>query len=311
MSKPKSKVPWRTVHGVLLLDKPAGMSSNQALQRAKYLFLAEKAGHTGSLDPLATGMLPLCFGEATKIAGLLLGARKVYETEARLGVETDTLDAEGEVVRQRPIPVLSNAQVESVLRGFVGEIEQIPPAYSAIKRDGVPLYRLARAGEPVEVEPRRVQVHSIELLGLRDGMLKLRVHCGSGTYIRSLVRDIGDALGCGAHVAALRRLWVAPFEGADMISLEQLEALSHSQRMERLMGMEPALSDQPSVQLDAADAEKLSAGQRLPCPHAPGEYIAWCEGKVRAKVRIDDAGVMHPQRVLHSFPTEAGLHGKT
>lgn len=302
MSKPKSKVPWRPVHGILLLDKPSGMSSNQALQRAKYLFLAEKAGHTGSLDPLATGMLPLCFGEATKIAGLLLGARKAYETEARLGVETDTLDADGEAVRHRPVPPLSPVGVETVMRRFLGDIEQVPPAFSAIKHKGVPLYRLARAGEPVQPSSRRVHVSGIELLDLQAESLRLRVDCGSGTYIRSIVRDLGEALGCGAHVTSLRRLWVSPFAGAPMYTLDQLERMDYAGRLELLVGMEQALVDRPALELSADDAERLSAGQRLPSAHPPGDYIAWSEGRVRAKVRVDEQGLILPERVLKVFP---------
>ena len=199
------RLPLRSVDGLLLLDKPAGMSSNAALQRVRKHFRAEKAGHTGSLDPLATGLLPICFGEATKVAGLMLGARKAYDTEARLGVVTDTDDADGQVLREREVPLLDAHAVERVLKAYIGRISQRPPIYSALKQGGEPLYAKARRGEIVEVPEREVDVHALELLSINGTSLRLRITCGSGTYVRSLVRDIGEDLGCGGHVVALRR----------------------------------------------------------------------------------------------------------
>jgi len=219
---------FRRLDGILLLDKPQGLSSNQALQRVRHLFRADKGGHTGSLDPLATGLLPVCFGEATKIAGGLLGARKAYETVARLGVVTDTDDAEGQPLRERPVPAINIDTIDAALAQLAGRIQQRPPVYSALKRGGEPLYAKARRGEVIEVEAREVEVHAFELLNaadLLDGdepLLRLHVECGSGTYVRSLVRDLGELLGCGAHVAELRRLWVDPFREPRMWTLEAL-----------------------------------------------------------------------------------------
>jgi tRNA pseudouridine55 synthase len=187
----------RAISGILLLDKPQGLSSNAALQKVRWLLRAEKGGHTGSLDPLATGLLPLCFGEATKIAGLLLGSRKAYETEALLGATTTTDDAEGEVVQRRDVPALDDATIRAALAALTGRIVQIPPIYSALKQDGVPLYARARAGEDVQAKPREVEVQRFELIGRDGDRLRLLVECGSGTYVRSLVRDLGERLGCG------------------------------------------------------------------------------------------------------------------
>ena len=225
MSK-KPRTVFRALHGLLLLDKPAGLSSNQALQQARHLFRAEKAGHTGSLDPLATGLLPICFGEATKIAGLLLGSRKAYETVAVLGATTDTDDADGQVLLERPVPALDDATIEAALAPLRGAIRQRAPIYSALKQGGEPLYAKARRGEAIEAPERDVVVHDLRLLE-RDGpRLRLHVECGSGTYVRSLVRDLGETLGCGAHVAVLRRLWVDPFTQPRMFTLDELRALA-------------------------------------------------------------------------------------
>ena len=274
-AKARPRTVFRPLDGILLLDKPRGPSSNQALQRARHLFRAAKGGHTGSLDPLATGLLPLCFGEATKIAGGLLGARKAYDTVARLGQVTDTDDADGQVLRERPVPVLDIATIDAALSRLTGRILQRPPIYSALKRGGEPLYAKARRGEEVEVEPREVDVHAFSLLSADDlvdaaegvapgGILRLRVECGSGTYVRSLVRDLGEALGCGAHVAELRRLWVDPFRDPRMWTLEELQALAA--RGERsllacLLPLERGMASWPPVELDAAQARRLGRGQ--------------------------------------------------
>ena len=218
----RGKVSWRDVRGILLLDKPRGMSSNAALQEARAMFAAEKGGHTGSLDPLATGLLPICFGEATKIAGLLLGSRKAYETDALLGATTSTDDADGEVLAQRPVPELDPATIHDELARLTGRIRQVPPVYSALKQGGERLYRRARRGETVEAPEREVEVSRFELLGRDGARLRLLIECGSGTYVRSLVRDLGERLGCGAHVVALRRLWVEPFLTPTMHTLDQL-----------------------------------------------------------------------------------------
>ena len=241
------------------------MSSNQALQRVRHLFRAEKAGHTGSLDPLATGLLPVCFGEATKIAGLLLGNAKAYETTARLGVTTDTDDADGQPLRERAVPVLDDAAVTAALQAFLGRISQRPPIYSALKQGGEPLYAKARRGETVDVPEREVEVHSIELVSLEGDVVSLRITCGSGTYIRSIVRDLGEALGCGAHVLTLRRLWVDPFRQPRMCTLDELRALADAEgeaALEALLlPVDAGLVEWPRVALDAAQAAALGQGQ--------------------------------------------------
>ena len=260
---------FRPLDGILLLDKPAGISSNQALQRVRHLFRAEKAGHTGSLDPLATGLLPVCFGEATKIAGYLLGSDKAYEVEARLGATTDTDDADGVVLRERPVPALERSGVEAELAKFLGRIQQRPPIYSALKQGGEPLYAKARRGDAIEVPEREVQVRSIDLLELHERTLRLRVECGTGTYIRSIVRDLGEALGCGAHVTALRRLWVAPFRAPSMHSLESLQALAADGEASLeavLLPVSAGFEDWSRIELDAAQARQLGQGQAVPVP---------------------------------------------
>ncbi|MDR3387782.1 MAG: tRNA pseudouridine(55) synthase TruB [Rudaea sp.] len=263
----RAKPVFRDVSGILLLDKPQGLSSNQALQKVRHLFGARKAGHTGSLDPLATGLLPICFGEATKIAGFLLGSRKAYDAELRLGATTDTDDAEGATLRTRPVPVLDAVVIESALVALRGLVVQTPPAYSAIKQAGVPLYKRARRGEDVQAPPREVQVHRLDLVE-RDGeLLRLHVECGSGTYVRSLARDLGESLGCGAHLTALRRIWVDPFIRPEMLTLERLEhdrsegGLAAIDR--RLLPLEAGLAALPTVHLDAIQARRLRHGQRL------------------------------------------------
>lgn len=276
MARPAKKR-WRDVHGLLLLDKPRGLSSNQALQKARHLFAAAKGGHTGSLDPLATGLLPLCFGEATKIAGLLLGSAKAYETECRLGITTDSADADGAVVATRPVPPLDEAGIERALAGLRGRIRQVPPIYSALKRDGEPLYRLARRGETVEIEPREVEVKRLELIGREGDCLRLHVECGSGTYVRSLVRDFGEALGCGAHVTSLRRLWVEPFNSPKMTTLAELEALAAGgyEALDRLLlPIEAGLGAYPVVVLDEQDSLRLRQGQVVRLAREPGLYVA-------------------------------------
>ena len=260
----------RNVNGILLLDKPQGLSSNQALQKVRRLFDARKAGHTGSLDPLATGLLPVCFGEATKVAGYLLGAHKAYEAELQLGVTTNTDDAEGEIVRQRPVPAVDATTIEAALSSLRGRIVQVPPAYSAIKQGGVPLYKRARRGEDVDVPSREVDVHRFEMLARDGDRLRLLVECGSGTYVRSLARDLGDRLGCGAHLTALRRLWVDPFRAPRMWTFAQLEGRASvagaASLDELLLPIEQAVQALPALHLDASEAEKVRYGQRFARP---------------------------------------------
>ena len=214
---------FRDITGILLLDKPQGLSSNQALQRVRSCSTRARPAIPAVSIRMATGLLPICFGEATKIAGHLLGARKAYEAECRLGVTTTTDDAEGEALQTRPVPDLTGADIEAALSTLRGRITQTPPVYSAIKQGGVPLYKRARRGEDVQVPSREVEVYRLDLVEHAGDLMRLQVECGSGTYVRSLARDLGERLGCGAHLTALRRLWVEPFLQPVMIGLEQLE----------------------------------------------------------------------------------------
>lgn len=295
---------WRPVDGLFLLDKPQGITSNAALQRVRRHFRAEKAGHTGSLDPLATGLLPICFGEATKIAGLLLGARKAYEVEACLGVTTDTDDADGQPTSHREVPLLDAHAVERVLKGYHGRILQRPPVYSALKRGGEPLYAKARRGEVVEVAEREVDVFAIEVLALAGARLNLRITCGAGTYVRSLVRDLGEDLGCGAHVVALRRLWAEPFRSPAMVTLDQLEAVDNRSppglaALDQLLSpVESGLADWPRLNLDEVAATRLAQGQRWEIDAADGLKVAYrADGRALGLVSVE-SGLLRPQRLF-------------
>jgi tRNA pseudouridine55 synthase len=260
----------REVDGILLLDKNPGLTSNAALQEAKRLFNARKAGHTGSLDPLASGLLPICFGEATKLSGFLLNTDKRYRVVAHLGVRTTTGDAEGEVIARSPVPPLDVAAVESVLARFRGEISQIPPMYSALKHQGQRLYDLARQGVEVERAPRQITIHELRLLSLEAERLSIDVHCSKGTYIRTLAEDIGAALGCGAHVIELRRTAVGAFEvdgGAHCI--EHLSALDEAARDACLLPPEAILDSLPALTLGDSLCFYLRQGQPVFVPRAP------------------------------------------
>lgn len=283
-----------SVDGIVLLDKPGGETSNRALQRVKRLFGARKAGHAGSLDPLATGMLPICLGEATKIAGLLLGARKAYRAEGLLGVSTDSADADGEVVATQAVPAgLDAAAVEAAMARFRGRIRQVPPIYSALKQGGVPLYRRARRGEQVSAPPREVEIFRFELLELAGDRILVEVECGSGTYIRSLLADLGEALGCGAHVTALRRLWVSPFRGQTMHRIEELESFREDpQGLARcLLPLEAGLIGVPEVHLDAEGSRAVADGRRpgLPAPADPC-VLRGADGRILALGGADAEG---------------------
>jgi len=256
---------WKQVDGVLLLDKPLGMSSNDALQKARRLFSAAKAGHTGTLDPLASGLLPLCFGEATKFSADLLDADKVYVATLQLGVTTDSGDAEGQILTQQPVTV-GEADLLALLPRFTGALEQIPPMYSALKRDGRPLYELARKGVTVEREPRRIVIRSLELLSFAQDTAVLRIACSKGTYIRVLAEDIGAALGCGAHLAALRRTGVGDLDIARAVTLAELEVLDEAQRLARLTPVDTLLQTLPAVSLDEAAAQRFGHGNAVPPP---------------------------------------------
>ena len=299
-SIPNRKISWREVHGILLLDKPQGLSSNAALQKVRRLLRAEKGGHTGSLDPLATGLLPLCFGEATKIAGLLLGSRKAYETEARLGLTTTTDDAEGEVVERREVPAaLADATIHSALAGLTGRIVQVPPVYSALKQGGEPLYRRARRGEDVTAAPREVEVHRFELQARAGDRLRLLVECGSGTYVRSLVRDLGERLGCGAHVTVLRRTWVEPFLAPRMHTLDELNRLAETDPAALdglLLPLEEGLAGYPQACLDAGQAGRLRRGQAIDWTGPAGRCVALDPAGRAVALAEAAAGQLRPLR---------------
>jgi tRNA pseudouridine55 synthase len=299
----------RDVHGILLFDKPEGFSSNQALQIVRRLYGAAKAGHTGSLDPLATGLLPICFGEATKIAGLLLGSRKAYVTEAKLGETTKTDDAEGAIVETREVPALDDAAIEAALVSLTGRITQIPPAYSAIKQGGEPLYRRARRGEAVEAPVREVDVHAFRLVGRTSTALTLEVECGSGTYVRSLVRDLGERLGCGAHVASLRRVWVEPFLAPAMTPLETLRSLAEAGGTSALdallIPLEEGLVGHPRVAVDEAAAARLRHGQPAIVPGAPPGRLVALDPAGKAVALVESAG--GELRSLRGFNPAPGL----
>ena len=265
MNAPRTRVQRRPVHGVLLLDKPLGLSSNQALQKAKWLLRAEKAGHTGTLDPLATGVLPLCFGAATKFSQQHLDADKTYETTVRLGVKTSTADAEGEAIETREVRC-TPGQVVEVLDRFMGPISQVPPMHSALKKDGKALYEYAREGETVEREARHVVIHDLELLDMQlqgdAPFLRLRVHCSKGTYIRTLGEDIAEALGCGGHLSALRRVVTGPFEEAQCVTLSALERMDDKQRLAALRPVDVLLPGYTEVSLDSENAGRFLSGVR-------------------------------------------------
>jgi len=294
----------RRVNGILLLDKPPGMTSNAALQVVKRLYQARKAGHTGSLDPLATGLLPLCFGEATKVSGFLLDADKRYRVVCKLGENTTTGDAEGEVIARRPVEGVTEARLRKALEGFVGEIEQIPPMYSAVKHKGERLYKLARQGVEVEREARKVDIHSLELRDFSLPVFEIDVHCSKGTYVRTLVEDIGEQLGCGAHVTALRRLAVGPFDDSQMVDMAALEATAAEGMAaldKLLLPMESGLSQWPGVRLSGDAAFYLRQGQPVLVPQAPTEgWVRLYEGESRflGMGEILDDGRVAPRRLM-------------
>lgn len=265
---------WRQLDGVLLFDKPLHLSSNTALQKVRRLFQAEKAGHTGTLDPLATGLLPVCFGEAAKFSSVLLDAGKTYRAWIRLGQTTTTGDAEGEIISTSPVEV-GEEQVLDVLQRLTGEIEQLPPMHSALKHQGKPLYEYIRKGETVEREPRRVTIYELALEHFAGSELRITVHCSKGTYVRTLAEDIGRLLGCGAHLQGLRRLATGPFQLDEAYTLEQLEGMDPEQRDTCLLPLDCMLQELPRLDLDASQVRRLAQGQRL------GMDAGLPDGKIR------------------------------
>lgn len=289
------------IDGALLLDKPVGLSSNAALQRAKRIFGASKAGHAGTLDPLASGLLLALFGEATKFAGPLLDADKEYLATLRLGERTSTGDAEGEVLEKKTVQV-SEEGVDAVLRRFLGEIEQVPPMYSALKRAGVPLYKLARRGEEVERKPRRVRILALERLRFASPQVDLRVRCSKGTYIRVLAEDIGAALGTGAHLSALRRTASGRFRIEQALRLDALEEMSATQRERGLLALPALLEGLPRAELGATEELRLRQGQTL---QISGLQAGLCavvrpDGAVIGLGMTDGAGALKPLRLTQT-----------
>ena len=258
------------ISGILLLDKPAGMSSNVALHKARAMMGAKKAGHAGTLDPLATGALPLAFGEATKTCTYMLEADKSYHTRAQLGVRTDTGDADGAIIETRAVPKFDRARIEALLAQFRGAILQRPPMFSALKHQGKALYLLARQGIEIERAERSVQIHQLELIEFGPDWLTLEIVCGTGTYVRTLVEDIGELLGCGAHVSALRRLWVVPFETMQMHTLDELGALSKAERRELLAASDAGIVHLPIVMINQAQTARYLQAQRFQVDAPPG-----------------------------------------
>lgn len=303
MQESRTRVLRRPVHGVLLLDKPLGLSSNQALQKAKWLLRADKAGHTGTLDPLATGVLPLCFGAATKFSQMHLDADKTYEATARLGIKTSTGDAEGEVIEECPVN-LSEEAVAEVAQRFTGPIQQVPPMHSALKKDGKALYEYARAGIEIEREARNVTIYSLkaakDLSQTEQVAIKLRVTCSKGTYIRTLAEDMGEALGCGAHLTALRRTATGNFDESQCVTLDALTAMSEDERMACLLPVDALLADHTPVTLDSENAGRFLSGVRRRGAWADAERIAVYADKPRALLGTAHitAGELIPGRLL-------------
>lgn len=295
----------RDIHGILMFDKPAGITSNAALQEVKHLYFAKKAGHTGSLDPLATGLLPICFGNATRVSSFLLDADKRYEVVCQLGVTTTTADAEGEITGTWEVKDIDPEKIDALLKSrFSGSISQIPPMYSALKHKGQRLYALARQGIEVEREPRQVQIHSIDRTGLNGDELRINIHCSKGTYVRTLVEDIGEALGVGAHVRELRRTTVSPFEYPEMVTLDELKELKQSDMQamdELLLPAASALQAYPEIHLNADAAFYLRQGQAIQTPRAPTSgwvrlYLG--EHEFIGMGSIQDDGKVAPKRLF-------------
>lgn len=285
--------------GILLLDKPPGLTSNQALGRVKRLLGVRKAGHTGALDPMATGLLPLCFGEATKVSAFLLDADKRYLAEIRLGMTTDSGDADGQVTGEAEVPELSAERLDAVLEEFRGPIEQVPPMVSALKHKGKRLHELARAGIEVERPPRPVTIHALDLLDHAADRLTVRVDCSKGTYIRSLAMDIGERLGCGAHLTALRRERSGPFHLKDSVALDELEREGVEAARDRLRPADTALTHLAAVEVDAAGAHSLRLGQAVVCSAAAADPVRmYSGGEFLGLGRVDAAGRLHPRRLF-------------
>ncbi|WP_038910224.1 tRNA pseudouridine(55) synthase TruB [Dickeya dadantii] len=316
MSRPRRR--GRDIHGVLLLDKPQGASSNDVLQKVKRLFNANKAGHTGALDPLATGMLPVCLGEATKFSQYLLDADKRYRVIARLGQRTDTSDADGNVIQERPVAFPHDLLMQA-LDSFRGETQQVPSMYSALKYQGRPLYEYARQGLVVPREARDITVYELQFIRWEEDELELEIHCSKGTYIRTIIDDLGEKLGCGAHVIYLRRLQVATYPIERMVTLEQLQALREQAEAQEqpigelldvlLLPMDTAVQAFPEVNLSPVVAGYLKLGQAVRAAATPAEgMVRITEGDEHRFIgmgEIDDEGRVAPRRLVVEYPVPA------
>ncbi len=310
MQAQRPRLPRRALHGVLLLDKPLGLSSNDAMQKVKRMLRAEKAGHTGTLDPLATGLLPICFGAATKFSQLNLEADKAYVATLKLGEKTTTGDREGEVIATRPV-AFDEARLLASLESLRGEIDQVPPMHSALKVDGRTLYELARQGKEVERAPRRITIHALDLLSCSADTMEIAVRCSKGTYIRTLAEDLGELLGCGAHLAGLRRTASGPLDLAQAVTLEQLEAMDDAARLARLLSPDLLLADCPAIRLPADEAGKLLAGMRRRTAAAPADRVRAFGPEPHAflgSARVV-AGELIPERLLSPVELSTLLAG--
>ena len=298
MSKRKSGL---NVHGIILLDKRLGVSSNKALQEVRRLFNANKAGHTGSLDPLATGLLPLCFGEATKVSALMLDDDKRYQVTMKLGVMTDTGDAEGQVIETKPVPELSIDQIQCSLEKFIGLQAQVPPMYSALKLNGKKLYELAREGITVERAPRQITIYELHLLEATFDTLTLDVACSKGTYIRSLAEDIGHDLGCGATVTALRRTQAGQFLLANAKTIEQLSNMASDELHANLIACDKPLEKLPAVHLSEQQAKAISFGQdiEIESQKSESDYRLYAEGLFLGLGEYGINGKLHPKKLFN------------
>lgn len=296
----------KDVNGILLLDKPLGGSSNSALQKVRYLFNAKKAGHTGSLDPLATGVLPICFGEASKVTPYLLDSDKRYICTAQLGVTTTTGDREGDILQTKEVASFSEQEIEIVLAQFRGEIQQVPPMFSALKHNGQPLYKLARQGIEIKRKPRDVTIHHLTLVEKTDDTLTLDIRCSKGTYIRTLAQDIGEALGVGAHLSMLRRTEVSPFDCGKLFTIEEIEKLAESGELDdTLLPIDSALPHHPSIVLNDEEAGRIQTGLKVSRDDIPqkdiiklylesGEFI----GIGRCSSNSDGEHLLAPKRLM-------------
>lgn len=308
MNKPR-RAPRRQVDGVLLLDKPLGVTSNAALQKARWLFNSAKGGHTGTLDPMATGLLPLCFGEATKFSSELLDADKAYRATIRFGITTDTADAEGQVTATAPI-CFDRKALESAIHGFLGPIDQVPPMHSALKRDGKPLYEYARQGIELERVARPVVIHAIDLLDFDGTLATIDVSCSKGTYVRSLADDLGKVLGCGAHLAALRRTRIGRLSLEGAVTPEEIERLPDLASRDALLSpVDALLSDLPRAELNDAESHRVSHGQGVRWTASPGERWRYYDsaGRFLGLGLVSPDGWLNPRRLVAVEQNEKNL----